>query len=217
MGLSSSDRVAITDIRQSVLGGRLNAGNPGFQVYGNTGGHVSTRLPPAPKGQTYYEYRIGAAVAPAGGFAGVAGAAGMKRLVLLISESQQSDIVGEKVCYVAQAPPVPGPAFKAVGLPFSGDYPGILSLRQRKSEGTALPPLPLNDEDKAAYNYLNPVAGEEVRTATLTFPPGRYPRNSELPPGGGTKKLYFKRKLVTKYTIHQTYFSPDHYTSFSSV
>ena len=214
MGLSSLDISEIRNIKQSVLGGRLNAGNPGFQVYSNTGGHVSTRLPPAPTGQTYYEYQVGAAVAPAAGFAAGAGVAGVKRLVLLISESQASEITGNRVCYVN-----PGPPPIAVGLPFSADYQTLLELRNKKKPdfGEALA-RPLNEADQVASNFLAPLAGEELRKIRQhKFPAKRYPAAAGLPAAGGTKDLYFKRRIETKYTIHKAYFSDDHYQSFSNV
>ena len=211
MGLSASDRTQIRDIKQSVLGGRLNAGNPGFDTYNKTGGHGSSRLPPAPGGQTYYEYRIGSATAPAAGFANRAGEAGVRRLVLLVSESQRKLMAGNGVCYVH-----PGPPAVAIALPFSGDYPSLLSLRQNTPDGMALtlPALP-NSPDYLASNQLRPVGTEQVRKLAHTFPAKRYSATSQLPAAGCIREIYFKRSVDTKYMIHKSYFSEDHYQGFS--
>lgn len=221
MPLSAADRREISDIKQAVRGGRLNAGNPGFQAYGNAGGHGTTILPRAARNQSYYEYQIGGAVAPAGGFAAGAGAAGVRRLVMLVSPVSTNHI--RQLCHVLPGPAVPAGAPPAppvaVNLPISAAYPSIMQLRNSAPHGAAISAVGAAGrpaDDACAETFLAPAGNEEVRSITHTFPARAYPPASRLPAAGVTKKIYFKREIVVTYNIHASYFTDDHYRTFSA-
>jgi hypothetical protein len=78
--------------------------------------------------------------------------------------------------------------------------------------------VPAADE-ALAVAALIPVLPEEVRSIQHTFPLNRlYPVASGLPRNAAiNKKIFFKRTIVTTYTIHKAYFTDDHYHSFTDV
>lgn len=214
MPISRADADEARTIKANVTAGRLNGsngpgmpGNPGFQEYANAGGHGATILPAAAGNEAYYEYRLGGAVAPAAGFGAGAGAAGIRRMVLLVSPIRRFDILD--FCHIPATGGGAAPA--AIRLPMSASYPALLTLRTNQTEGAAVNP-PYAGPAALADAVL--AAGQELRTIqrTLTGPP----RNRENVPTAPTNiTLYFRANRRTTYQIHRSYYTDDHYVSFS--
>ena len=214
MKLSAEDQAQIREIKQTVRGGRIDAGNPGHQVYHNAGGHGGQKLPPAPTGQAYHEYRLGGATRPAAGFQEGRGAAGARRLVMLFSQVEEQEIVGTAVCHAVQG--AQPNTWNAIKLNFSGDYPSLLTMRQRGISGTEVPPAAQGPKEKACAAALGVQQGAVLCRVDHTFPPRKYPASANLPAAGGMKTIYFLRKTKTRNEIHRAWVTDDHYTTFSS-
>ncbi|HLQ19574.1 MAG TPA: hypothetical protein VK146_11395 [Tabrizicola sp.] len=202
----------VRDIKQSVRMGSLAAGQT-LDPFQNTGGRGSSRLPPAPAGQSYYSYRLGKARPPAGGF--VPGAeqqeGGSFRLVLLISQSTKLSI--QRVCHV----PDPPNNAAAVPLAFSADYPSLLRLKSNPVAGSSVnPTLPVNHYALARQALTVPgqPLPQDIRTVRHKFDQKVYPRSSFLNQGSLDRDIYFTCSTSTSYMIHKSYFTSDHYQEF---
>ncbi len=222
MPISQADAQQAREIKENVRAGRINGsysagqpGNPGFQVYANAGGFGTRILPAAARNETYYEYQLGTATAPAAGFGAGAGPAGMRRLVLLVSPVQRFDI--RTFCHVPNVVPGGGgPAVPtAVALPISGDLQPLMLLRTNQTQGAGLV-SPYVRAAGLAHTLLAPGVGEEFRTIERQLtgaPRNRY----HLPVGNSNVTLYFVGSHRTTYLIHEAYYTDDHYVSFTKV